>query len=229
MDQLPDIFQKWFRRQLYIALAVLLVTLTTALIALFLGVYFQIRYNAAVAANNGFTVGVDDFYVLFYMLAGLTGGLAIGLTIYLISKNRLIQAGTARYSPPEWQQIVQEYTQQDYLFSDRERRTVFSRNYLYNFNSYPDVLRWGDIVWVFGMLNRLNGVAVNNTVIVYSRDQARHILNVAFSDKKQQSQRDELVRLIAGRCPQALIGYQPATIQSAKDYYGIDVNRAKSR
>jgi len=158
-----------------------------------------------------------------YISAASMGFLALIAVAFIISRSRQQKKAVDKYSFDEWQYIAHEYNSGNYYASLNKNRLVLTENFIINNFTVPDVMRYSDVVWVFGSVVRNTGVPIATGISVYTSDAKEHLLATATAATKGQTNlRDDFMIKILERCPNALVGYTGEARTAARERFGIN-------
>ena len=159
----------------------------------------------------------------YFFASGSFVVFALLAVVNIMVKSRRFKTTLENRSHDEWQHIAYEYSSGYYYASLNKNRLVLTENFIINLLGVPDIIRYSDVVWVFGSVVRNTGVPIATGISVYTRDAKEHMLPTATgATKGQTNQRDEFMYKIMERCPNALAGYSNEARAAAKEYYGIN-------
>jgi len=176
----------------------------------YLGLYY-VDPSTKTSESRNYLIGSGSF-----------GFLALLAVANIIYQGRRFNTTMGKRSIDEWHHVAHEYGSGNFYASLNKNRLVLTDNFIINLLAVPDVMRYSEVVWVFGSVTRNTGVPIATGITVYTNDAKEHLLPTATgATKGQTNQRDEFMFKILERCPNILVGYTEEAKAAAREWYGI--------
>lgn len=111
-----------------------------------------------------------------------------------------------KYSRISLEEVDNELTDQDNTSYPKEK-IHFTKNYLVSSNGGFKILRWDDIVHVYGNINK-NFPATKHSIIVKTKDDKEYEVYNTYSKEKARSLNSKIVEYISERLPDIKYGHE---------------------
>lgn len=150
----------------------------------------------------------NDSSITFYVLAGFLGFLVVifgisQLVMYLRTKNH-IKKYAKIYDLGELSVQLTDPTNVEY----NKTKTIFTKNYLISYSDALVIFKYTDIVWIYPMDYRVNGVLTTRRICVVTKDNKKQIISdTPANGKENQEQFAKTMQEIYNRRPHILTGY----------------------
>ena len=168
-------------------------------------IYLDLEASTIQGADIALLIGVLGS--LFGMGFILYGG--IGVWRFKRKVNKL--------SEEEIYTLDQEMNDKD-AFYYPNAHTFLTKNYIVNFASTFDAIAYRDVIWVYKLIRRQNGVKASESVIVMTKNGKTHtIATLNGLTKKAKDVFDEILETIASRSTDALLGYTSENRRNVKE------------
>ncbi len=175
---------------------------------------FDNWFGAVYIDMTASTVGTQDIAIIIAVLVAIFGisfTLAGGLAVRRFKKK------VEKISPEERQKIDKEMNDKE-AFYYKNAHTYLTKNYIINFMSTFEAIKYQDVIWVYKYELRQNGVKTQQSVQVMTRDGKNHtIATLNGLTKKAKDVFNEILETIAARSSNALIGYTKENREKVKE------------
>ena len=155
----------------------------------------------------------NDSAITFYVLAGFLGifvvifGIA-QLIMYIRTKSH-IKKYAQMYDLGELSVQLSDPMKIEY----EKTKTIFTRDYLISYSDSLIIFKHTDIVWIYPMDYRVNGVLTARRICVVTKDNKKHIISDTPANGKENQEQFKLtMQEIYKRRPYILTGYTKENI-----------------
>ena len=155
----------------------------------------------------------NDSAITFYVLAGFLGMFVVifgiaQLVMYIRTKNH-IKNYAKIYDLGELSVQLSDPMKIEY----EKTKTIFTRDYLISYSDSLIVFKHTDIVWIYPMDYRVNGVLTDRRICVVTKDNKKHIISDTPANGKENQEQFKLtMQEIYKRRPHILVGYTKENI-----------------
>lgn len=164
------------------------------------------------------TVSGDDDIAVFqemgcfiFTIAGL-----IGLIVVIIQKIQF-KSGIKKMDEELLEKIDEEVNSES-AFYYKKAHLYLTNNYIVNFQSKFSVIEYKDIIWMYSMIFRTNGIKTSQSINVMTKNGKKHrIANIDIVTKTNKEIYEEIWKTIASKNPTMLLGYTKENMNEAKE------------
>lgn len=159
----------------------------------------------------------DDNITVFQDLLGFIcfcGGL-IALIIVIIQKIKF-SSSIKKMDEELIEKLDNEMNESD-AFYYQKAHLYLTRNYIINFQGSFKVIEYKDIIWMYSMIFRTNGIKTSQAIkVMTKKGKTYQIANIDIVTKAKKEIYDEIWNTIASKNSTMLLGYTKENAQEAK-------------
>lgn len=175
---------------------------------------FEDYFGAIYLDLEGNPFGIAEVVIViafFVAMFGFGFGLYGGISLWRFKRK------INKLTVEEREQIDQEMNGAS-AFYYANAHTYLTQNYIVNFASTFEAIPYSDVIWVYQFIQRRNGIKASQSVIVMTKDGKRHtIATLSGLTKKAKDVFDEILKTIAKKSTNALIGYTSENRKQVKE------------
>ena len=153
-------------------------------------------------------VGPNDSSIIFFVLAGFCGFFVIifgvaQLIMYIRTKSH-IKKYSKMYDLGELSVQLSDPMKIEF----EKTKTIFTRDYLISYSDSLIIFKHTDIVWIYPMDYRVNGILTTRRIGLVTKDNKKHVIaETPANGKENQEQFKLTMQEIYNRRPYILVGY----------------------
>lgn len=126
-----------------------------------------------------------------------------------------------KLSAEDWDELNKELDDEK-SFYYKGAKLALTENYVVDFSKGLQIIKYKDIIWMYRYEYRYRGVKTEVSIILYTIDKKRHVIaSLPGYTKKNKEINEEIMKTIAEKNKNMLIGYNKENRKQIKEEYQI--------
>lgn len=163
--------------------------------------YIYLDTLAASSSYSGLQTGLAMIFAVIFVI------LLIQFVVNLLKTKKILQ----KYSQSEWDDLAMQLDRPSTVEGAKKGKFFLTDDYIVNLTGALDVVRYGDIVWLYRHDRRQNGALVASYAKFHTADKKVHML--------QARDPFEIMELIVSKNQSILVGFTSQNREIAKGMY----------
>lgn len=160
------------------------------------------------------------------VLAGLTIALIGIISFFIVLAQKLIFSSTLKKMDADEIEKLDDEMNDSSAFYYEKADLCLTNNFVVNFGGKFKILEYKDIVWIYVLERRTNGIKTSKSIKAMTKDGKVHtIATIEFITKAKKETFDEIWNTICSKNPNVAVGYTKENIKQMKELYGKKKNK----
>lgn len=162
------------------------------------------------------STGTDEIAFFQYIMAFILGLLGIIAIVVNIIQKAKFSKGIKKMDESLIETLDNEMNAQDAFYYERIH-LYLTNHYIINFKGTFRVIEYQDIIWMYSMIYRYNGIKTNQSIKVMTKDGKTHeIAAIDVATKAKKEMYEEIWNTIISKNSRMAIGYTKEAEEEAK-------------